>query len=72
MKKAVLALGIIALSAPLANACEYQRSAQAKLDKTVVASVSEPAINMSTPTRNAEEQAIQPQDADPNRVYAPK
>ena len=64
MKKAILALGLLAFSAPLAGACEYQRSAQAKTDSTVVASIAkEQSQNMSTPTS---EQPIQQQETDQN------
>lgn len=67
MKKAVLALGLLAFSAPLAGACEYQRSAQAKADPTVVASIAKKQqINMSTPAQAASEEAIQPQNSEQN------
>jgi hypothetical protein len=64
MKKAILALSLLAFSAPIAGACEYQRSAQAKTDATVVASIAkEQSQNMSTP---ASEQPIQQQETDQN------
>ncbi|MCO5064218.1 MAG: hypothetical protein M9924_07340 [Rhizobiaceae bacterium] len=67
MKKAVLALGLLAFSAPLAGACEYQRSAQAKVDQSVVASIaSEPSTNMSTPALPDGQETVQPQDSDQN------
>lgn len=37
--KAVLVLSALVLSAASANACDYMRSAEAKVDQTVVASV---------------------------------
>ena len=63
MKKAVLARGLLAFSAPLAGACEYQRSAQAKVDQTVVASIAdETSPNMSKPVQPVQQEAVQPQD----------
>lgn len=67
MKKAVLALGLLAFSAPVAGACEYKRSVQADTDKTVVASIAkDKATNMSTPAQPATGEAAQPQITDQN------
>lgn len=64
MKKAVLALGLLAFSAPLAGACEYHRSAEAKTDPTVVASVAKDQPVMSMPAQPATDDTIQPVDTD--------
>ncbi|RFC68427.1 MULTISPECIES: hypothetical protein [Mesorhizobium] len=67
MKKAVLAISLLAFSAPFASACEFQRSAQAKEDKTVVASVaSEQNLNMSTPALPTTNEPVQTQETDQN------
>jgi len=67
MKKAILALSLLAFSAPFASACEYQRSAQAKVDKTVVASIAtEQNLNMSTPSQPTTAEPTQVQEVDKN------
>lgn len=67
MKKAVLALTLLAFSGSFASACEFQRSAQAKEDKTVVASIAtEQNANMSTPIQSTPNQPVQSQDVDQN------
>jgi len=47
MTKALIVAASLGLSLSAAGACEYQRSAQAKIDQTVVASIE--ATTMSTP-----------------------
>lgn len=67
MKKAVLALSLLAFSAPFASACEYQRSAQTNVDKTVVASIAaEQNLNMSTPVQPTADDSVQTDEADQN------
>lgn len=50
MTKLLVAASVLGLSLSTAGACEYQRSAKAKVDNTVVASIAEEqADQMSTP-----------------------
>jgi len=67
MKKAILALSLLAFSAPFASACEFHHSAQAEGDKAVVASIAtEQNLNMSTPVRPTADEPVQSQETDQN------
>lgn len=64
MTKALIVAAALGLSLSAAGACEYQRSAEAKVDQTVVASIEAAAI--STPQQiitPAEMTPVQPADA---------
>lgn len=53
MTKALVVAAALGLSLSAAGACEYQRSAQAKVDQTVVASI-------ATTTMSAPQQIVLP------------
>ncbi|MBX3596518.1 MAG: hypothetical protein KF874_03000 [Rhizobiaceae bacterium] len=57
MKRLVLALALLGLSVPLASACEYKRSVEAKPDMTTVASISSEQQNLSA---SADAQPVKP------------
>lgn len=64
MTKALIVAAALGLSLSVAGACEYQRSAEAKVDQTVVASIE--AATMSTPQQiilPAGTAPVQPADA---------
>ncbi len=58
MTKALIVAASLGLSVSVAGACEYQRSAQSKVDQTIVASIG--PTTMSTP-----QQIILPDDMTP-------
>lgn len=58
MTRALIVVATLGLSLSAAGACEYQRSAQAKVDQTVVASIA--TTTMSTP-----QQIVLPEDMTP-------